>query len=171
MHQFAKSILLSILLSTVCPSGFSQLRYSSEYSVDRINTEQTSFTLHDSGAAEYQCASEWTTLTIQTNLPKTVLFVWHFGDGSKAFARQVEYVGDIGVRTEFLLANQSSNLEDKQGKKIQPMTRDNHPVRVELWIGEYEDSKGHLPEVLIDKVCLDAVTIEYDKPYRFKGCP
>ncbi len=171
MHRFVAAMSLALFFCIACSSGFAQLRYNSDYAVDRLNTEQTSFTLHDSGAAEYSCASEWTTLTVQTNLTKTVLFVWHFKDGTKGFARQVEYVGDIGALTEFLMIHPFSNLEDKQGKKIQPMTRENYPVRVEVWIGETAEATGHVPEILIDKACFDAQSIEFNRPYQFKNCP
>jgi hypothetical protein len=170
MRQLCKAAFFVAFLFTFDHPGFAQLRYSSDYSVDRINTDQTSFTLHSSGSAEYRCASEWTTMTIQINLTKTAMFVWHFKDGTKAFARQVEYVGDIGARTEFLMINPFSELEDKQGKKIQPMTRDSFPVKVEVWIGEFGDSNGYSPESMIDKACFDSQAIEYDRPYLFKGC-
>lgn len=162
--------LATFLLCAVSLPGFSQLRYNSEYTQDRINTEQTSFMLRDSGAAEYHCASEWTTMTVQSYLNNAAMFVWHFKDGTKAYTRQVEYVGDIGKLTEFLTTNQTPRLEDRQGKKIQPLTRDNYPVRVEVWIGEFTDSDGHKPEILIDQVCCEAQTIEYNQPYYFVQC-
>jgi len=171
MHRFVEAISLMAVLCVANPSGFAQLRYNSDYSVDRINTEQTSFLLKDSGAAEYHCASEWTTLTVQTNLTRTVFFVWHFKDGTKGFARQVEYVGDIGARTEFLMTLSFTDLEDQKGTKIQPMTRDNYPVRVEAWIGDSDATSGYIPDILIDKACLDAQTIEFNQPYHFKSCP
>jgi hypothetical protein len=142
MRRFVEAISLLAMLCVPGPCGFAQLRYNSDYSVDRVNTEQTSFLLKDSGAAEYHCASEWTTLTVQTNLTRTVFFIWHFKDGTKGFARQVEYVGDIGVRTEFLMTHSFADLEDQKGKKIQPMTRDNYPESVEI-----------------------------NLPYHFKSCP
>jgi hypothetical protein len=164
------SILATFLFCTIAQPGFSQLRYSSDYSHDCINTEQTSFKLQDSGAAEYHCASEWTTMTIQSYLNNTAMFVWHFKDGTKAFARQVEYVGDIGKLTEYLTTKLTSNLEDREGKKIQPLTRDNYPVRVEVWIGEFGESDGYRPEILIDAACFDAQAIEYNRPYYFAQC-
>ena len=171
MHRFVAKISLALWLWFACSSGFAQLRYNSDFSVDRINTEQTSFTLHDSGAAEYSCASEGTWLSVQTNLTMTVLFVWHFKDGTKGFARQVEYVGDIGVLTEFLMIKSFSDLEDKQNKKIQPMTRENYPVRVEVWIGEYGEAAGYVPEIMIDQACFDAQPVDFNRPYPFKNCP
>jgi hypothetical protein len=170
MRQLCKTAFLVVFLAAFNYPGVAQLRYSSDYSVDRINTEQTSFTLHNSGSAEYRCASEWTTMTIQTNLTKTAVFVWHFKNGTKAFARQVEYVGDIGAQTEFLMINPFTELEDKRGKKIQPMTRDSFPVKVEVWIGEFSDSDGYSPESLIDKACFDSQTIEYDRVYQSINC-
>jgi hypothetical protein len=170
MRQLAQAALLAVLVCAFSNTVFPQLRYNSDYSVDRLNTDQTSFTLHASGSAEYRCASEWTTMTIQTNLTKTAMFLWHFKDGTKAFARQVEYVGDIGARTEFLMINPFANLEDRRGNKIQPMTRDNYPVRVEVWIGEYGEADGYSPEGMIDKACFDATAIEYDRTYQFKNC-
>jgi hypothetical protein len=160
----------ALLLCAVCPPVLSQLRYSSEYTQDRINTDQTSFMLQNSGTAEYHCASEWTTATVQGYLNDTAVFQWHFRDGAKAFARQVEYVGDIGKLTEFLTVNKTSDLEDKQGKKIQPMTRDNPPVRVELWIGDFDSSAGYSTGILIDKACFDGQTIEYSQSYHFAPC-
>jgi len=147
------------------------LRYNSDYSVDRINLEETCFLLRDSGAAEYRCASEWTTLTVQTNLTRAVFFVWHFKDGTKGFARQAEYAGDIGVRTEFFMTHSFTDLEDQKGKKLQPLSRDNYPVRVEVWLGESEAASGYIPEIPIDKACLDVQTIEFNRPYYFKVCP
>jgi len=171
MYRFVEAISLMAMLGIASPSGFAQLRYNSDYSMDRINTEQTSFLLKSSGVAQYHCSSEWTTLTVQTNLTRTVFFVWHFKDGTKGFARQVEYIGDIGVRTEFLLTHSIADLEDQRGNKIQPLTRDNFPIRVEVWIGESEAASGYITEIMIDKACLDAQTIEFNRPYHFKICP
>jgi hypothetical protein len=170
MHRFMGVSFFAFLLCAVCPSVFSQLRYNSEYSQDRINTDLASFMLHDSGAAEYQCASEWTTMTIQSYLNNTVVFLWHFRDGTKAFARQAEYVGDIGKLTGYLVSNKTPDLEDQQGKKIQPMTRNNPPVRVEVWIGDFADSKGYSTDMLIDKACFDAQAVEYNQLYHFEAC-
>ena len=170
MRYFMGAALLAFFLCTGFPSGFSQLRYNSEYTQDRINTDQTSFMLQNSGTAEYHCASEWTTATVQGYLNDTVVFLWHFRDGAKAYARQVEYVGDIGKLTEFLTVNKTSVLEDKQGKKIQPMTRDNPPIRVELWIGEFTSSAGYSTGTLIDKACFDTQTIEFNQSYHFAQC-
>jgi hypothetical protein len=72
--------------------------------------------------------------------------------------------------TGYLLTSRSPNLEDIHGKSIQPMTRDNHPVKVELWIGEIGNTTGFSPETLVDAVCLDARTIEYNQPYQFANC-
>ena len=170
MRKPIRTAFLALLFCTAGSSGYPQLRYNSDYALDRVNPELTSFTLHDTGAAEYQCASEWTTLTVQTNLTKTAMFLWHFNDGTKAFARQVEYVGDIGARTDFLMVNQFSNLEDKLGKKVQPMTRENFPVKVEVWIGEFGESGGYSPEILVDKACFDLKSIEMNHPYSSKAC-
>ena len=171
MRRFMGAFFLGLLISATALPVHSQLRYNSEYSQDRINTEETSFALRKSGAADYRCASEWTTATVQAYLNDTVVFLWHFKDGSKAFARQAEYVGDIGKLTDFLVCNQAATLEDKRGKKIQPLTRDNPPVRVEVWIGTFSEAEGYSPAMLIDKACVDLQDLEYDQVYRFKDCP
>ncbi|MBN1567108.1 MAG: hypothetical protein JXA73_04640 [Acidobacteria bacterium] len=170
MHRSTGFAFFAFLICAVGQPAFSQLRYNSDYTHDRINTDQTFFVLQDTGTAEYHCASEWTTMTVQSYLNNTVMFVWHFKDGTKAYARQVEYVGDIGNLTEFLTTRQTADLEDARGKKIQPMTRENYPVRVEVWVGEFRDSDGYKPEILIDKACFDGQSIEYGKSYHFAQC-
>ena len=170
MRYSMKAAFLALLVFTVNSSAFSQLRNISEYSLDRINADQTLFMLRDTGTANYDWASEWSNMTVNAYADKTAMFLWHFSDGTKAYSRQGEFIGDAGQITGYLITGKSSNLEDIHGKSIQPMTRSNFPVKIELWIGEVRDSSGYSPETLVDALCLDAKTIEYNQPYHFAHC-
>jgi hypothetical protein len=170
MRHLARSAFLVFLLNAISPPAFSQLRNISQYSQDRINTEQTYFVLHDTGVAEFGWASEWTHMTPLANEGKSAMFLWNFKDGSKAYSTQEQDVGEIGKSLGFLLTGKSSNLEDVHHKKIQLLTLNNYPVKVELWIGEIGDSAGFSPEVLGDAVCLDAPGIEHNRSYHFSSC-
>jgi len=119
--------LLAILLGVAIASGYPQLRNLSDYSYDRINTEKTYFLLHDSGAADFAWASEWTYATVHSNSEKAAMFLWRFRDGSTAYSLLVEHIDHIGKGMGFLLTNRSSNLEDIKRKPIQPLTRNNYP--------------------------------------------
>jgi hypothetical protein len=164
------AFLLSFLIG-IFPSAFSQLRNLSEYTQDCINKDKTYFTLNDKGAAEFGWASEWTHVTANAEEGKAAIFIWHFKDGSKAYSLQAEDIGDIGKNAGYLLSMKSANLEDSHRKKIQPLTRDNYPVKVELWIGEINDSAGFSPETLGDAVCFVAPSIEFNRSYHFSDCP
>jgi hypothetical protein len=160
---------LAFLLNAASPAGFSQLRNISEYSQDRINTDETYFVLHDTGAADFGWASEWTLGSSVDYSEKSAMFVWHFKDGSKAYAQQAEDIGEAGIAMGYLIAGKSSNLEDVRRKPIQPMTRNNFPVKVELWIGEIGGA-GFSPKILIDSACVDAQSVEPNHTYYFSSC-
>jgi hypothetical protein len=170
MRRLMKVFPLAFLLTVTASSGFSQLRNNSEYWQDRINTDETFFVLHDTGEAEFAWASEWTNSTVQVNEEKSAMFLWYFKDGTKAYSLQVELIGDIGMREGYLLTSRSSNLEDIHRNHIQPLTRNNYPVKVELWIGEIGESTGYSPELQGEAVCLDAQSIELNRKYYFKSC-
>ncbi len=170
MHPFRAVSFLLFLMIAMRPSANSQLRNMSEYSQDRINLDKTYFVLHDNGAAEFVWASEWTHDTANAYDGKSAIFVWHFADGSKAYSQQGEGIGMIGRNAGFLLTDKASSLEDIHRNKIQPLTRSNFPVKVELWIGEIAEATGYKPENQGDEACLDASSIEYNKPYHFSDC-
>jgi hypothetical protein len=161
---------LALCLNAATTPGFSQLRNLSEYSEDCIHKEKTYFTLQEKDGADFGWASEWTHTTAYAYPEKAAMFVWHFKDGSKAYVRQGDLLGDAGQATGYLLCDQSANLEDAHRKKIQPMSKTNYPVKVELWIGEIEDSKGFSPETLVDSACFGAPSIEYNHRYNFADC-
>jgi hypothetical protein len=161
------AVLLVLLIS---PSGISQLRNNSEYLQDRINTDKTYFVLHDTGAAEFGWASEWTNASADLYSDKSAMFLWHFKDGSKSYSLQEQEIGEIGKNSGFLRTSKSTSLEDIRRKSIQPLTRDNYPVKVELWIGKVEESTGFSPETFGAAVCLNAPAIEYNRTYRFSSC-
>lgn len=170
MRYLMAAVVLACMLLVTIPSGFSQLWNNSEYFQDRINTDQTYFVLHSTGEAEFAWASEWTNDTVMNNQNKSALFLWHFKDGTVAYSLQEQYIGDIGKNAGFLLTAKSSNLEDQHRNHVQPLTRTNYPVKVELWIGGVEDSTGFSPEFLGEAVCLDARSIETDRKYFFSVC-
>jgi hypothetical protein len=166
-------IVLSILVlqSLTSVIGICQLRNMSEYNVDRINTDRTHFVLHDSGEAEFVWSSEWTTATAYANDDKDAIVIWIFKDGTKAYSKQGDGVGEFGKTTGYLITDQSSTLEDIHGGKIQPLTLENYPVKVELWIGEIVKDTGYSPEVKGDEACFNAPGIRYNISYNFSGCP
>jgi hypothetical protein len=170
MRCFLGTVFLSFLLNIAAPSGFSQLWNNSEFWQDRINTDKTYFVLHDTGEAEFGWASEWTNTTVMNNEEKSAMFLWHFKDGTIAYSLLEKHIGNIGRNAGFLLTKQSSNLEDIHRKPIQPLTRNNYPVKVELWIGKVEDSTGFVPEFMGEAVCLDSQSIEPNRQYHFSGC-
>jgi hypothetical protein len=169
MRPITRAAIFLVLL--ISPSGFSQLRNNSEYSQDCINLEKTYFILHDTGTAEFGWASEWTNASADLYADKSAMFLWHFKDGSKFYALQEQEIGEIGKNSGFLLTRKSSNLEDIRRKSIQPLTRNNYPVKVELWIGK-TDPAGFSPEILGAALCLNAKaqSIEYNRPYHFSSC-
>lgn len=161
---------MAVLLSAAGPSGSAQLRNLSEHSHDCIDINQTSFTLHEKNSAEFHYASAWTHMTVNAHPDKKAIFVWHFKDGSKAYSRQGDIIGDMGRVTGYMVTDHSTDLEDVHRKKIQPMTSANYPVNLELWIGEIEDATGYAPETLVDRVCYDAKSIQPNEPHHFSGC-
>jgi hypothetical protein len=167
MRPLTRAAVLLVLL--ISPSGFSQLRNNSEYSQDRINTDQTYFVLHDTGAPEFGWASEWTNASADLYADKSAMFLWHFKDGSKSYSLQEQEIGEIGKNAGFLIARKSSNLEEIHRKSIQPLTRVNYPVKVELWIGKV-DPTGFSPEILGAALCLNTPAIEYNRSYHFSSC-
>lgn len=160
----------ALLLNFTAPWAFSQLWNISEYLQDRINADQTYFVLNETGAAEFAWASEWTNDTVQNNEDMAAMFLWHFKDGTKAYSLQEQFIGDIGKNAGFLRAAQSATLEDIHRKQIQPLTRSNYPIKVELWIGKVGDSTGFSPEFMGESLCLDAQSIEPNRKYYFSGC-
>jgi hypothetical protein len=170
MRLATRTVFLSFLLTAMSLSGFSQLRNLSEYSQDCINADKTYFIFRDSGAPEFGWASEWTHVTANATEGKSAIFLWHFRDGSKAYSLQAEDIGEIGKNSGYLLANKSFNLEDVHRKKIQPLTRNNYPVKVELWIGKIENETGYTLEMQSDEACLNDSTIENNRTYHFSEC-
>jgi hypothetical protein len=170
--RFLRLFAFMLFLSNIpSPLGFCQLRNFSEYTVDRINTKLTQFSLHDSSNPEFIWASEWTFETATFGDGKSAIFIWYFKDGSKAYSQQGEGIGEIGKNGGYLLSNTASNLEDIHRKKIQPLTLDNYPVKVELWVGEIGDSTGYSPEIKGDEACFNAPGINYKISYYFSACP
>ena len=172
MDRMTRGLVFSLLLCAASPTVYCQLRYPSSYLEDRINTEQTLFTLKDENKAVFRWASEWTDSSAYGYSDKSAIFVWHFKDGSVAYSRQGKYIGDAGKLTDYLICEESSNLESLRHNTIQPLSPTNFPVKVELWAGEAEDSGPFKPETLIHSVCLDprVQAIEYNRPYRFSDC-
>jgi hypothetical protein len=167
-HCIRVGLLLFFFLSAGV-SGISQLRNLSNYGQDCINIEKTYFVLNDTGSAEFVWASEWTHISANNFPEKTAMLVWNFKNGSKAYSRVIEQLGDAGGSTGYFLSGKSSTLEDGQGKSIQPMTRDNYPVKIELCLGEMENSK-FMPDTLVDVVCLESAKIDYGHQYYFTHC-
>jgi hypothetical protein len=170
MRHIFSIVLMAVLLSAAVPSAFSQLRNLSEYSQDCVHLDKTYFVLRDAGAADFGWASEWTHTTANAYPDKAAMFLWKFKDGSKAYSRQGDLIGDLGQATGYLVAEHSANLEDVHRKKIQPMTPSNYPVEVELWVGEIDDSTGYAPETLVDRVCFDAQRIQPNDSNHFSKC-
>jgi hypothetical protein len=166
----ARAALFILVLCIVNPSGFAQLRNISEYSHDRLCPDQIYFILYDSGKAEFGWAAEWTAETTLAYEGKAAMLIWHFKDGMKAYLLLAEDIGNIGKNMGFSIAAKASNLEDIHRKKIQPLTRNNYPVKVELWIGAAGDETGFSPEILGDAVCFNASTIEQNRSCHFSSC-
>jgi hypothetical protein len=170
MRYCKRAVFLMLLMCSLSPFASSQLRNISEFNQDRINNDQTYFILHDSGEAEFAWASEWTTSTAYAADGKSAILVWHFKDGSKAYSQQGDGIGELGKNMGYLLTNKSHNLEDIHRKKIQPLTRDNYPVKIELWIGDIRDSTGYSPEAMGDDACFKAPKIGYNISNHFSSC-
>jgi hypothetical protein len=171
MHSLTRAAILCLLMG-MSSSGSAQLRNNSEYMQDSINPDKTYFILHDTGAAEFGWASEWSNASADFYSEKSAIFLWHFKDGSKFYSLQEQQIGEIGKNSGFLLTRKSSKLEDIHRKSMQPLTQDNYPVRVELWIGEVGDLNGFSPEIPGAALCLKAPgqKIEYNRPYHFSLC-
>jgi hypothetical protein len=164
------ALTFPLLILAISYSGFSQLRSPSEYNRDGINLENTYYVLYESDGASYGWASQWTQSTARTYEDKIAIFKWYFKDGSLAYARQGNRVGDIGMITKYLLTDEAGKLKDIEGNDLQPMTLENYPVRVELWIGSQDGQAGFKPEILVDAVCNDQESIQYGYAYYFAGC-
>ena len=171
MRHLKRFALLLFLLNAAALLGIGQLRNPSKYFENRINTDLTQFILHDSGNPEFTWASEWAFDTVQYNGGKAAILIWYFKDGSKAYSLQCGDVDEIGKQFDYLLTNKASYLEDIHRKKIQPLTLDNYPVKIELWLGEIGETTGYSPEMKGSEVCLNASTIKYNTPYYFSRCP
>jgi hypothetical protein len=164
------AVLLFFVFAAVAVSGICQLRNLSDYGKDCINTDKTYFILRDAGSVEFAWASEWTHLSANNFPDKAAMVIWHFKNGLKAYSPVIEHLGDAGGVTGYFLTGKSSGLKDARGKNIQPMTLDNHPVKIELCLGDFTESTGFSPDTLIDTACLDEQKIEYNHPYYFSQC-
>jgi hypothetical protein len=152
------------------PFAFSQLRNTSPYVNDRINIENTWFVIYEPNEAGFGWASEWTQTTARNHAEGNALFKWHFKDGSVAFTEQVQLVGDIGMYLPYLLKEEAETLKDVHGKPVQPLTLDNYPVKIELWIGTPGESADFKPAILVESLCFNEESIEYGYAYYFYGC-
>jgi hypothetical protein len=170
-HTIIRGVFFLILLSVLSASGVSQLRNLSPYTRDRINPERTYFVLRDNGSAEFVWSSEWTHMTANAYDGKSAIFVWHFKDGSKAYSQQGLGIGEFGKNSGYLVTDKSADLEDIHRKKIQPLTLNNYPVKVELWVGEVSESEGYSLEFLGDDACVQTPSIKYNVTYSFTACP
>ena len=170
MRSLIQIACLALCLNTASLLGFSQLRNLSPYDRNCINREKTYFQLTENNVADFGWASEWTHTAAYAYPEKMIMFVWSFRDGSKAYARQGDLLGDTGQSTGYLLQDQSAALEDAQRKKIQPMSKTNYPVKVELWLGEIGDSIGFSPEILVDAACFNAQSFDYNHRNSFVNC-
>ena len=143
----------------------------SEYSQDRIHRAETGFTLRENGVAEFRWASEWTHFTANNYPEKKAILVWKFRNGTRAYSHDEDFfIGDLGKIVGYLVSGAAKYLQDIHGKKIQPMTRSNYPVELELWIGEIDATTGYVTEVFVDRVCFDAEKINLDLPHHFSDC-
>jgi hypothetical protein len=170
MYRLAGRLSALFLLSTLVPAGFSQLRMHSEFVEDRINLEHTYFVLYKSGEAGFGWGSEWTEDTVQIFEDKNAMFLWHFKDGTVAYTRQGVYVGDFGMLHPYIMTEESKTLKDVHNNPVQPLTLDNYPIKIELWVGTAGDEVDFKPETRIDSVCTDQKKIEFGYAYYFYGC-
>jgi hypothetical protein len=170
MERLIKIFLVVLLFNAVASSGFSQLRMPSPYSYDLINLDATRFVLNEGNTADFEWASEWTQDSARAYDRSTAIFLWHFKDGTKAYARQGEYIGDFGMLRDYLATDSASVLKDVEGNTVQPMTLKNYPVKLELWIGTVDDKAGFTTKTLLDAVCFKPDAIEYGHEYHFGEC-
>ena len=170
MRRSIGIISIFFILNAAVPLASGQLRLPSEYYSDRINIEQTYFVLYDAQTAGFGYSSEWTDATAYNFAAKNIILVWHFKDGSTAYSIMEHALGDLGQHTDYLVTEESGNLLDKSYRSIQPLTLENFPVKLELWIGAAEDQAGFNTEELIDTVCFGESAIEYGYGYYFSPC-
>ena len=170
MRCYRKHVCFMLLWGCMILSAHAQLRNFSEYNRDRINTDQTCFVLHQNGTAEYTWVSEWTHATAYAADGKSAILVWNFKDGSKAYSEQGQGIGEFGKTTGYLISDTSGSLEDIHGNRIQPLSPDNYPVKIELWIGEIDDATGYKPEAKGDEACFQSTALAYDNSYYFSDC-
>jgi hypothetical protein len=170
MNRRIRPVFLLCLIIAAAASGICQLRNLSNYGQDCINTDQTYFVLRDNGSAEFGWASEWTHLSANNFPDKMAMVIWHFKNGQKAYSRVIELLGDAGGSTGYFLTGKSADLQDVNGKSIQPMTLDNYPVKIELCLGDIVKSTGFSPDTLIDTACLESRKIDYNATYHFTQC-
>jgi hypothetical protein len=171
MRNATRASLFIFLLGAVSSIGLSQLRNLSQFERDCLNRKGTYFILRDGGEAEFGWASEWTHITSNANDGKAAIVVWHFKDGSKAYSLQAENIGEIGMNSGYFLTAKSSNLEDVHRKKIQPLTKTNFPIKVELWIGALDNESGYSFDLFGDVLCFNEAKIEQNRTYQFTDCP
>jgi hypothetical protein len=170
MSRGIRAGFILCLLFAIAASGICQLRNLSNYGQDCINTDKTYFILRDTGSAEFGWASEWTHISANNFPDKMAMVIWHFKNGLKAYSRVIEVLGDAGGSTGYLLTGKSADLQDINGKNIQPMTLDNYPVKIELCLGDFVESTGFSPDTLIDTACLETKNIDYNATYHFTQC-
>jgi hypothetical protein len=170
MNHFTRVFLFLFLLNAGTIAGLSQLRNLSDYTENRINIEKTYFLIHDDASVEFGWASEWTHAVSNGVPEKAAFFLWHFKNGVKAYSLVLEQLGDAGMKTGYLLTGKASNLEDVRRKSIQPMTRENYPVRLELWVGTLTESDGYTLENMVDAACFETQAIESNRSYHFTHC-
>jgi hypothetical protein len=170
MKRIIRVVLFSFLVHMAGYGAFSQLRSPSEYNRDGIDLEYTYFVIYEGDEAGYGWASQWTQSTARTYADKVAFFKWHFKNGTVAYSRQGKHVGDIGMITKYLLTDESEKLVDVEGNAVQPMTLENYPVKVELWMGDSDQPNRFEPELLVDAACTDQESIQQGYAYYFSGC-
>ena len=170
MKRIARVVLFSFLVHMAGYGAFSQLRSPSEYNRDGIDLENTYFVLYEGDEAGYGWASQWTQSTARTYADKIAFFKWYFKDGTIAYSRQGEHVGDIGMISKYLLTDESETLSDAEGNEVQPMTLGSYPIKVELWMGVSDQSNRFEEKVLVDAGCTDQESIQRGYAYYFSGC-
>ncbi|MDR1727545.1 MAG: hypothetical protein LBT74_06405 [Acidobacteriota bacterium] len=164
--------LSALALAAAPPAAHAQLRLISPYPYDRINQPGTGFTLQEGGGAEFAWSSEWTQLTAQSCMDEVAVFVWRFKDGTKAYSRAGEFIADFGRSMTYLQEQKAAGLEDVNHKPIQPLTKDNPPVRVELWAGDGGVTDRFDTQGLLDYACFDtSAGVEVGKGYTATDCP
>jgi hypothetical protein len=164
-------IFAAAWMTAVSAAGFCQLRLNSPYYEDRINTDHTYFVLYDSSSAYFVWTSEWTQPTVQRHYDKPAVFFWCFKDGTVAYSRQLERLEPVGKNLQYIQTSEAPDLLDARGNPTRPLTLENYPVKLELWITGATDDNPFSPLELIDTVCLGEQEIEYEYGYYFSECP